>query len=331
MGGGYGEAAADVSSSYPTALRYVYDGGTLTGDSIVSLMAGQLHEIEVYGSNYVQTPLALRPGLFNSAALLAEPAVVMVPTESVYTYFSPNPDRVLETDRIGSIFISPNIVGTISVQYIIRWSVLNQANDPSEHYIYANDPFRVWLVSEPAVQYLQPKSITLRDANGHPVNFIQMTAGTTREFYVEVDDYLNDGIIENDFNYVSPENITYSANLTGSGAAVNATAVTDTPPLVLIHRTGNNLPTRLSTLKITALNLGGTQDSPYNDLYVGVSWGVTYLPSQQTVSTQTLSILITARDDAGGSYDDGGGTCNVTGLGSLALLLSLAFLRKSKR
>jgi hypothetical protein len=166
----------------------------------------------------------------------------------------------------------------------------------------------------------------MRDENGREVTTVQMEAGEVRTFYVEVDDYYNDNILDNDYNYVYPDNITYGSEITNTSAI----AVSDTVPYGVIHNVGDILPRRVSTLRVTALNPGGNQDSNYNDMYANLAWVLTYTPMQQTAETQTISILVTARDDATGDYEDGGGTCNAAGLGSLGLLLSLAFVLKRK-
>jgi len=309
IGAGYCEAA----STYPTRLEYRLGNQVLLPGEVIQITPGNACVIEVYGSFFQQSI---------SGDVYPEMTGSYNPSGVITAAFEAYEDR--PNDLIGTITAFADDFGSVSAQYTIHWkSVFGQD-------VYMNTPFTVWFVSVSPWQCLQPKGITLRDEYGSEVRSIQMTAGDVRTFYVEVDDYNNDGLLDNNFEIVNPTNVTYSTNVTNS----NAIAATDSVPYLVIHRMGDNLPTRLSTVKITALNPGGTQNSPYEDMYAQFFWRLSYefgeSGSSQAIDTQSISILVTARDDAGGNYDDGGGTCNAAGLGFMALLLSLALIRKRK-
>jgi Synergist-CTERM protein sorting domain-containing protein len=256
----------------------------------------------------------------------------MVTTDLLAT-FSVNQNRVLDSDPIGTINIRSSSQGVATVNCVASWWVLGPDNVPTTSYVYTNDPLLVWVVSDSGRSIIRPKSISLLDLNGNKVTSIQMTGGETREFYVEVDDYFNDGNIENDFDDLGPPrddtNLEYATNINNMTGS-NVIAVVDMVPRGIYHSAGDNYPRRISTITITALNPGGDEQSNYNDRYASFYWGMTFSPGPQNINTQSLNIMVTARDNAGGSYDDGGGTCNAVGLGALALLLPVMFLRKRR-
>ena len=349
MGAGNAEAA-DLSMMYSRNLRYMLNGQRLSNGQIVPVTRGQPVEIDVYGTGYLpaRNGAEVRPGFYDMLPPDTEdetewdgPSVEIVPDNSGFTtYFDINPDRVLESDLIGTIrLITPDLPSLIpvSIRYIVRWAVLDNFHQPIPSYAYTNEPFRLWFAPQSGLgigpdpdpnnpdpndgwQILQPQKISLRDANGQFVNAIHMKAGTSREFYVEVDD--------KNFYVVKPETMDYVLTATDSVVDVESSV-----PHVLVHRTGDPLPGRLATVRVSAINQGGNQNSTFNPAYGSLKWGVTYTygsGASQTISTQTIAVRVDPRDDAGGG-DDSGGTCNAVALGSLALLLPAAFLFIRKR
>jgi hypothetical protein len=99
------------------------------------------------------------------------------------------------------------------------------------------------------------------------------------------------------------------------------------------------LPRTVSRITISAVNMGGTQDSNYADQYAQFSYHLAYTGTlgggttlnNITVGTQPVNVQVIARDDAGGTFDDAGGTCDTLGLGLAALAIPLAFVRKKSR
>ena len=311
IGAGYAEAA--LSDEYPTTLKYEFDNWPLPNGAIVSVKVGDLCYIYVYGDDWISHGDELTPRL-----------VPVTGIPNFTTIFTPLA-RVSPDDPIGFITTNSTAAQMVTVQYVIGWY-----EDGATAPTHTNYPFQVTYNFKFNWVWIQPKSISLLDENGNKVGPFRMTAGETRTLYVEVDDYYNDGDIENDFNYFEPgliTNVTYTDPI----EVADTIHVTCTVPPVSISDNGN-LPIRLSVLTVTALNPGGTQQSTYDPRYATLRWGLTYTLSAggtQGINTPSVSIRVDARDDAG-DFEDGGGTCNAVGLGSLALVIPFVFLRKRK-
>jgi hypothetical protein len=192
-----------------------------------------------------------------------------------------------------------------------------------------------------------PKSITLRDERGRKVSSIYMEATQTRELYVEADDYLNDGYGDNDYTMHPVVSSTLNmAPTVQSESEADLMGTSTIPTLVGLTPTLPNMeipPRTIARVRITARNPGGDDSSNYEPVYTdfvyqisfaGMTTGgvslANFLPNGGVIQTPPVSVVIVAKDDATGSFDDAGGTCNLLGLGALILLVPVALIRRKR-
>ncbi|MDR1379127.1 MAG: hypothetical protein LBJ36_08760 [Synergistaceae bacterium] len=175
-----------------------------------------------------------------------------------------------------------------------------------------------------------PHGMNVRDGNGNEVTSLRMTAGSTRELYVEVDDYGNDDDPSNDYRVFAVNEsklervIEKKSGIEVASALPNLLGLTPVPTMTVPPRT-------ITMLKVSASNPGGTQSSNYDPVFTEFVYRLTFtgkLGNGATlngisVETPHVSVTVTADDDAGG-----GGTCDVLGLGVAVLAIPPLFIRK---
>ena len=168
-----------------------------------------------------------------------------------------------------------------------------------------------------------PRKMTIRDEFGEEVTDLYMTGGDIKWLYLEADSVYGDWNDDDDFVTIPVTDHALIANITND----NVIGVLMTPY-------SSGLVREVARVRITALNTLGTQASAYDPQYgrLSFNWDITLVGGGKSVliGTQTIHVYVLAKDDATGNFDDTAGACNTAGLGSLALLLSLAFIRKRK-
>ncbi|MDR2180723.1 MAG: hypothetical protein LBP21_10475 [Synergistaceae bacterium] len=176
---------------------------------------------------------------------------------------------------------------------------------------------------------------------------IYMEATQTKELYAAVDDYLNDAYPDNDYDVYPVNSSTFNmapvvlpesdSDLTGTSTTPTLVGLTPTPPTLQIP------PQTIARVRITARNPGGDQSSNYQPVYTDFVYQITFagtttggvplanfLPNGGVVQTPRVSVVIFAKDDATGTFDDAGGSCDFLGLGALALLIPAVLVRRKK-
>jgi hypothetical protein len=178
-----------------------------------------------------------------------------------------------------------------------------------------------------------PQSISLRDEKGNKVTSLYMEATQTVELYVEMDDYLLDGDPTNDYVLFELED----GSITVTLDIPNATVLQGTSTIPTLLGLTPDLPTMLipprtiARVRLTARNTGGTESSTYQPVYTDFVYRFTFAGmSSWPIETSRVSVVILALDDATGTLDDAGGTCNFLRLGALTLLVPVALIRRKK-
>jgi hypothetical protein len=193
-----------------------------------------------------------------------------------------------------------------------------------------------------------PKSMSIRDESGNKVASVYISATQRKDLYAEVDDYLSDGYPDNDYSVYPVTSTTLNmapivnseseADLVGTSTIPTLVGLTPDLPTMLIP------PRTIARVTITAMNPGGDQSSNYQPVYTNFTYQITFggttnngvslssiLPNAGVIQTPPVSVVVLAKDDATGTFDDAGGTCNLLGLGTLALLVPVALTRKKRK
>jgi hypothetical protein len=271
--------------------------------------------------------------------------------------------------RSGTVGINPDLVdqGSVHLYYntgIVEITTNNAAVDqlisiqlvttitPVEGTAISNNSevFYLRLQSNLATDFnylFVPKSMRLVDERGTRVTSIYMEAAQTKELYAEVDDYLNDGYADNDYDVYPVSSNTFNmaptvqsaaeASLMGTSTTPTLVGLTPTLPTMMIP------PRTIARVTITSRNPGGDQTGNYQPVYTDFAYQITFggtttagvslaniLPNAGVIQTPRVSVVIYAKDDATGTFDDGGGSCDFLGLGALALLVPAALIRRKK-
>ena len=182
---------------------------------------------------------------------------------------------------------------------------------------------------EAARYILHPKGLVLRYDDGSLVGTaIHLRGGASVTIHLEVKDFYSKSSIDAFDWYDVDQVVRYGLTTPASNSAVMINESNFSNSSEYQGEIGDTLDDsyrRLSTYRITAAELASgttTTTLSWNSSIELVSLG-----ENVTYRTPNVNLQITISP---GVYDDGGGTCNAAGIGFMALLLPLVFIRKRK-
>ncbi|MDR1979622.1 MAG: hypothetical protein LBQ42_12885 [Synergistaceae bacterium] len=333
--------AAEHDDVHPALVEFTVsrNGVEIPRGGLLEVRANELVTLELIPLSYYPTPVLISGdrelNLTEVIGMTDATANQSVDGVNVHIFYDDN----LQTFDITA---EGPVDGEISLQLITTITDLNGA----QTVISTLYPIRIKTSLSADFRYLfVPKSMSLVDGRGRKVSSVYMTATETRELYVETDDYLSDGYSDNDYNVFPVSSTTLNMAPTVlsttesdlSGTSTIPTLVGLTPDLPTLEIP----PSTIARVRITARNTGGDQSSNYQPVYTDFTYQITFggtttggvalssvLPNAGVIQAPRVSVVITAYDDAGGSFDDAGGSCNLWGLGALALLAPVMVVRK---
>ena len=235
-------------------------------------------------------------------------------------------------DSVTGLSISPLLVGlgSVSVGDRVANTTIVATEDPgapvlltfSIEYKSSRGTFTITravnvVIRIRAILTYYPTRIIFTDTDYKPLSRFVLEAQKNREIYLVVDDYNKDGVIDsNDYSRGEVELIFRTIG------DISVSTGTYSLPNSL---TGV-FPRLFGRVTVTATQVPDPGEQGYDDRYATLAC---YYDGQDDANiSPTLTITLRSRDDATGDYNDGGGSCDVLGLGALALALPLLFLRK---